>query len=90
MWNPVEKVKMWLIKKAIGKIIGEERMAKIIDFFFGAGRKTYWIALIGAVIGILQGYGVHIPAWILSILASLGLAALRNGVDNAAADNSGK
>lgn len=50
---------------------------------FLQGKKTYLIAAAAFIIGGLQALGVDIPAWIYTMLGSLGLGALRAGVAKA-------
>jgi len=39
--------------------------------------KTVWAAVVTGVVGILQAVGVHVPDYVYSFLAALGLYGLR-------------
>ena len=55
-------------------------MDKIIEFL--KGKKTYIIAVLIAVLGLMQGVGWFVvPETVWAILGALGLGALRAGVD---------
>jgi len=47
------------------------------------GKKTYVVAAGVLAVGILQAFGVPIPAIAWPILSALGLGSLRAGVDKA-------
>lgn len=49
------------------------------------GKKTYIVAGVFVVGGILQAFGVPIPAVVYPILAGLGLGSLRAGVNTTTA-----
>ena len=53
-------------------------LAKIEAFL--DGKKTYIVAITGGVLGILESMGIHVPAWVYTVLASLGLAAARSAI----------
>ncbi len=44
------------------------------------GKKTYIVAILIAVIALLNASGVVLPNWIWLLLSSFGLGALRHGV----------
>lgn len=44
------------------------------------GKKTYLIALTGAILAALAAMGIVVPEWVMALLASLGLATLRSAV----------
>lgn len=44
------------------------------------GKKTYIIAIIGAVLGLLQVFGIFVPDWVYAILAAIGLGTLRAAI----------
>lgn len=44
--------------------------------------KTILTAIVAGVLGVVQAFGVAIPVWVYTVLASFGLYALRAGVDN--------
>lgn len=54
-------------------------MEKILAFL--QGKKTYIIAVVGAVVSLLLACGVTIPDWAWGLLGFLGLGALRSGVN---------
>ena len=74
----LKKLKQWAVKKFIASIIGGQMFQKIQGAL--AGKKSYLVALITAILGLLQAYGVNVPEWIHPILGALGLATLRAGV----------
>lgn len=48
------------------------------------GKKTYIVALVAAIVGLLQGgFGVEIPEWANYVLAALGVTTLRSAVAKA-------
>lgn len=49
-------------------------------FSFWSGNKTYFIAIIGAVLGILTSQGVEIPEWVWMVGGALGLGTLRAAI----------
>ena len=49
-------------------------------FSFWSGNKTYFIAIIGAVLGILESQGVSVPGWVYIVGSALGLGTLRAGI----------
>lgn len=53
-------------------------MTKLIEWL--KGKKTYFIAVIGGVLGILQACGVQIPEYVYAILAAFGIATIRAAV----------
>ena len=52
-----------------------EKIEKLLS-----GRKTYIVAITGAILAGLQLYGIEIPEAVWTILGFLGLGALRSGV----------
>jgi hypothetical protein len=44
------------------------------------GKKTYAIAIAGAVMGVWQQTGHTVPPWLWPILAALGLGAIRHAI----------
>jgi hypothetical protein len=44
------------------------------------GKKTYLLALAGAIIALAQAMGYPIPDWVLLLLGSGSVATLRAGV----------
>jgi len=44
------------------------------------GKKTYIVAVLIAVIELLNQSGVEIPEWVLPVLAILGLGAVRSAI----------
>jgi len=49
------------------------------------GKKSYIIAIAIMVLGFLQGFGIFIvPEWTWAVLAALGLAFIRAGVNKVA------
>lgn len=43
-------------------------------------KKSYIIAFLTALLGLLQAFGIVIPEWLLYILAGLGIGTLRHAV----------
>lgn len=78
MWNPIQSLKSWIAKKAIKKAIGGNMFAKIMAAL--EGKKTYITALIAAILGLAEAYGVKIPEYVYVLLGAFGLGALRSGV----------
>ncbi len=56
----------------------EVSMAKLMEWL--KGKKTYIVAIIGGILGILQGCGVPVPEYVYAILAAFGIAAVRAAV----------
>ena len=44
------------------------------------GKKSYIVAIIGGVLGLLTAMGHPVPEWVYTILAAAGLAAVRSSV----------
>lgn len=44
------------------------------------GKKTYIVAIISGVLGLLAAMGHPVPEWVYSLLAAAGLAAVRSAV----------
>lgn len=44
------------------------------------GKKTFIVAIIGAVTALLVASGVNIPDWVWLLLSALGLGSLRSAV----------
>ena len=42
--------------------------------------KTIWTAIVAGIIGVAQAFGVTIPVWVFSVLAALGLYAVRSAI----------
>ena len=60
-------------------------MATIISLL--KGRKTHLIAIVGLILGILQGFDIFtVPAEAWPILGALGLSTLRAGVQSTVAE----
>lgn len=57
-------------------------MQAILDFL--SGKKTYLIAVVVAILALVQACDVQIPPALETILAALGLVTLRAGVKKAA------
>jgi hypothetical protein len=53
-------------------------MNKILDAI--EGKKSYIIAFVTALLGLLQAFGVIIPEWLLYILAGMGIGTIRHAV----------
>jgi hypothetical protein len=53
-------------------------MQKALDLL--EGKKSYIVAFLTALLGLLQAFGVVIPEWLLFILAGLGIGTLRHAV----------
>ena len=47
---------------------------------FLEGKKTYIVAIIGGILGLLTAYGIVIPEYVYVILGALGLGTLRSAV----------
>ena len=54
-------------------------MGKLLGFL--DGNKTYLLAIVGAVLGILQGAGIEVPEWALVVLGSMGVATMRRAIE---------
>lgn len=50
---------------------------------FLEGKKTYIVAFIAAVVGLLQAFGVALPEWVTYILAAAGITTIRSAVAKA-------
>jgi hypothetical protein len=50
-------------------------MAKILEWL--KGKKSYIVAIILGIEAALQSLGINIPGWVTTLLAALGLGALR-------------
>lgn len=58
-------------------------MDSVIEFL--KGKKTYLVAIAIVVLGFLQGFNIFIvPEWAWPIVAAVGLATLRDGVNKVA------
>lgn len=44
------------------------------------GKKTYLIAISVGILAGLQAYGITVPEWVYTLLAALGLGAVRSAV----------
>lgn len=77
-WNPVGKIKEWLVRKAIKKTLGEKMLAKIMAAI--DGHKMQITALLVALRGLAESYGVHIPTWADSLLAAFGIIAAKSAI----------
>ena len=44
------------------------------------GKKTYIVAIIGAILGLLQIFGIVVPEWVFAILAAIGLGTVRAAI----------
>jgi hypothetical protein len=53
-------------------------MAKLIEWL--KGKKTYIVAIVAAVTGVLQAFGVVIPEYVYAVLAALGISAVRAAI----------
>ena len=49
-------------------------------FSFWSGNKTYLIAIVGAVLGMLTAAGYEIPEWAFMVGGALGLGTLRASI----------
>ena len=47
------------------------------------GRKSYIIAFVVAVVGLLQAFGVALPEWVTYILAAAGITTVRQAIAKA-------
>lgn len=48
------------------------------------GKKTYIVAFVAALVGLLQGgFGVEIPDWLNYVLAALGVTTMRAAIGKA-------
>jgi small-conductance mechanosensitive channel len=56
-------------------------MQAILEFL--SGKKTYIVAVVVAVIGLLQACGVDLPESVITILAAFGLASVKSAVKKA-------
>ena len=53
-------------------------MVKIIEWL--KGKKTYIIAIIGAILGLLPVFGITVPEPVYAVLVALGLATVRAAI----------
>lgn len=53
-------------------------MDKALDWL--SGKKTYIIAIITAILGVMQANGTPIPEYVWPLLGAFGLGTLRAGV----------
>lgn len=44
------------------------------------GKKTYIVAVIGALLAVAAAFGIVIPEWVLMLLGALGLTTVRAGI----------
>lgn len=44
------------------------------------GKKTYIVALVGAVLAFAEAMGYSVPGWVPALLSALGLGTLRAAV----------
>ena len=72
-------IKQWFIRRAIKKAIGGEMFTKIWDAI--NGKKSYLVALLVAIRGLLEAYGIHIPAVVDSLLAAFGIVAVKSALE---------
>jgi len=54
-----------------------EKVQAVVDWF--KGKKTYFVAAIAAILGLLTQTGVTIPIWLYTVLGFLGLITLKAG-----------
>lgn len=47
------------------------------------GKKSYLIAFVVAVVGLLQAFGVVLPEWLIYILAAAGVTTIRSAIAKA-------
>lgn len=45
-----------------------------------AGKRTYIVAFLTALIGLLAAFGIELPEWLMYILGGLGLTTLRAAI----------
>lgn len=55
-------------------------LAKIESFL--DGKKTYIVAIVGGILGIITAMGHPIPEYVYVILGALGLGAVRSAIGN--------
>lgn len=53
-------------------------MNKALDFL--NGKKSYILAFLVALVGMLEAFGVVIPGWLWPILSALGITTIRHGI----------
>ena len=61
----------------------ERPVSKALDFL--NGKKSYIIAFLTALVGLLEAFGIVIPGWLWPILGSLGIVTIRHGITMEAA-----
>lgn len=44
------------------------------------GKKTYLVAFVVALVGLLQAFGVAMPEWLMYVLAALGITTARQAI----------
>ena len=50
---------------------------------FLEGKRTYIIAFLAAVVGLLQAFGVALPEWVTYLLAAAGITTVRAAIAKA-------
>jgi len=53
-------------------------MGKILEFL--DGKKTYIVAILTGIAGVLTAFGIVIPELVWAILGALGLGAVRDAI----------
>lgn len=53
---------------------------------FAANKKTYFMAALMVAIGVLQGFGIHVPDWAMWLIGGGSLAAHRAAIAQIAND----
>ena len=73
-------IKEWFIKRAVKKGVKKFKKENPTMFNFLSGKKTYIVAVLTAVGGVLAAFGYVIPEYVWPILGALGLGAVRAGI----------
>lgn len=58
-------------------------MSKALDLI--NGKKTYIVAFLAALVGLLEAFGLVVPGWLWPFLSALGIATIRHGISTEAA-----
>lgn len=72
-------LKNFFITTAIKRWVKKNKESPMLKFL--TGKKTYIIAILIAVGGILEAFGISIPTYVWPILGGLGFGAVRAGIN---------
>ena len=80
-----QKLHRWMLKFIKQNQLERSMKVKVINALKAVwvhldGKKTYIIAVLVAVIALLNASGIVLPDWVWMLLSGLGLGSLRAGV----------